>query len=740
MARLRPRARIIRTIGDQLISGPEAALIELVKNAYDADSPDLLIKITPPNLDCPVGAIFISDHGHGMTYDNVLGRWFEPATDDKLQREFSPQGRRMLGAKGIGRFAASRLGSKTVLQSTVLFDDKKSETILVQIDWNDFSAEKYLEDVEIPILRYPLDPNSKVSTGVQLVISELRDTWSQKRLGNLIRELRRVTTPEGRENEFQIRLDLTDFTEEDAGFDGPSLLQELNFNSVENEGNGISENEGSDDTLIVPFRLRNYSDYRLFGDFDANGAFSGSFTICKGDNVAIPISVPAPILGPDEESCGPVQLQVNIYDRETESIAALFTRMGLRFEDIGIRKARDLLTENSGIAIFRSSFRIRPYGEPENDWLELERKRVQDPSRKLGLSQVSGKVTIGIEAVSGLVERSSREGLEHNGQFDRLKTLISGVFIHVEQKRVAFRENAGLSRKASADVSQAKEAASLQAVTNAVRKLPARFQKTVRKAIEKDASAITASLEELDEYQKLLQSRAALGLVVAQVIHEGRRILNPMSSAATALYDQKDWLQEETKRGEAFRKQFPAHAKILQDGAKSMSRLFKRLDPVSGRRRGRPSAFSLGETIDSSVNLFADSISGNGIDVHIEGVESSKAYGYVEDFQAALLNILENAIHWLSASEQKTKVIRIMARRFEKDFKVAVINNGPLIDDSYMSRLFHPGFTLKSEGMGLGLSIAREACRASKGDLQYVAGAPETCFIILFPADAGGAN
>ncbi|MEK6293734.1 MAG: ATP-binding protein, partial [Paraburkholderia tropica] len=117
MAKLRPRARIIRTVGDQLISGPEAALIELVKNAYDADSPSVTIRIVPPNEDLPGGLICVQDFGHGMTLETVTNGWFEPATDDKLKRRYSPGGRRLLGAKGIGRFATSRLGTQTRLRS-----------------------------------------------------------------------------------------------------------------------------------------------------------------------------------------------------------------------------------------------------------------------------------------------------------------------------------------------------------------------------------------------------------------------------------------------------------------------------------------------------------------------------------------------------------------------------------------------------------------------------------------------
>lgn len=712
-----------------MISGPEAALIELVKNAYDADSPDVKIKITPQSIDCPVGAISVIDHGHGMTHDDVLDKWFEPATDEKLLRRYSPgKQRRMLGAKGIGRFAASRLGTKTVLSSFAIDPENKiKEKVLVQVDWNAFSADKYLDEIEVPVLHQKL-LNTDHKSGVSLVISDLRDNWSRKRLENLVRELRRVVTPTDTDDEFNIHLDLTDFTLENSGIDGEEVFQKSNFDFY-------TDDEGaSEPDRIVPFRLQDHADYKLVGVFNETGEFNGEFTVCKGDNIPQKLSVSAPPMTQDEYSCGDLRLKINIYDRETDSIEDLFKRMGLDFDRIGIRAARQILTDNAGIAIFRSGFRIRPYGEPENDWLELERQRVQDPSRKLGLSQVSGKVSIEDEEKSGLIERSSREGLEHNGQFTRLKNLIQGVMVHVEERRVAFREKAGLSRKRSGDVSKVKEMASLHAINRAVKKLPAELQEPLLKAISRDAGALAASLDELDEYQKLLQSRASLGLVVAQVIHEGRRILDPMASAARVLYEDRDLLLEESRKGETYRKQFPGYTETIQKGSKDMSRLFKRLDPVSGRRRGRPVVFALGKTVSYAVSLFKDAMKSNDIRLHLELDNDVSLYGYAEDLQAAILNILENAIHWLGVSNQESKNIHIESFDEARYIRLEIENDGPLIDEAYMERLFQPGFSLKSDGTGLGLSIAREACRASKGDLIYKETAGNTCFVIRFPS------
>lgn len=728
MALLRPRARIVRTIGDQLISGPEAALIELVKNAFDADSPDVRIKLTPRSPILPVGAILLSDRGHGMSLADIETRWLEPATDEKALRRFSPKKRRMLGAKGIGRFAASRLGSKTILQSVFKPLNSDFEEILVQIDWDAFSSELYLDEIDIPIVGP--GPSDAVESGVCLCITDLREEWTRKRVENLIRELRRLITQSDIDSQFALYVDLSDFTVTNGGFDGKEVFKALNADIQAATPDG--ENETTDTWRVVPFKLQEHADYNLQGVFDQQGNFDGTFRIDRGDGEESPLKVAAPPMTADEAPCGEVDLRLAVYDREADSIENLFRRMALDFDRIGIRAARQILTSNAGIGIFRHGFRIRPYGEPENDWLGLETQRVQDPSLKLGISQVSGRVQIQEENTSALVERSSREGLEHNGSFTRLRNLICGVLIHVEQRRHGFREKAGLSRKKRTNIGEAKAAASLKAVRRAAELLPADLRVKFEKAIEKDIATITNTLEEIDEYQKLLQSRASLGLVVAQVIHEGRRILNPMATSAKILLDNQSQLLDHTPRGEILRRQLPDHVQKLNGGTRDLSRLFKRLDPVSGRRRGRPGYFDIPEAIRSALSLFSDTIGSSHIETTGEFRDAGQAYGYAEDFQAAILNILENAIHWLQINAMDDRELSIVTVRSERTVEVTIENNGPPIDPEYVDRLFEPGFSLKTDGTGLGLSIAREACRASKGDLRYKDGA-NTAFTIVFP-------
>lgn len=719
MAKLRPRARIIRTIGDQLISGPEAALIELVKNAYDADAKTVRISILPAshNLDNPsTGLIVVTDDGHGMSSDDLLDNWLEPATDDKLRRQTSPSGRDMLGAKGVGRFASARLGRQLKLTTGWKDAEKGLSISEVSVDWQDFETNKYLDQVNIDI--HKKVPEKHAVPGFKLEISDLRDTWTFKQLELLVKELRRVVSPiasresDPTKNLFRIFLDLSKITESTHGFDGQSLVSG-SFRALSTE----LEDDDIDPMEIRPFSMGHVFHYQLKGTFNCEGAFNGSFINARGDGKPLTIEFPASILTEEELPCGTVNIRLNLFDREGDAVEELFEKLG--FGGIGKLEAKRMLNQNIGIGIYRRGFRIRPYGDPESDWLELDRRRVQTPTEKIGLNQVWGVVNIEAEKTSNLIERSSREGLEHNGAFLRLKRLIGDVLAHAEQRRIDFRQKAGLSRKRPGDFGEVRDRASFRETNRAVNELPPRYRDKVERALKKDSAALRVAIESIESYQQVLESRSALGLVVSQVLHDGRRFVSYITTGAKAIQDGAPRVDEQSKFGEHYRNTLGKNAESIHSSANSLRKLFKALDPISGRRRGKPKLFNPMAVIQQSFELMRDEIERNKIDVSLKNNGPiSYVKGYEDDLAAALLNIIDNAVHWLGTKEFPRE-LNIDITESKRYVRIGISNNGPSIDDGYVPRLFEPGFTLKSEGTGIGLAIAREALRRSKGDLRY---------------------
>ena len=208
---LRPRARILRTFGDELISSETVAVIELVKNAYDADATRVLVRFQGP-LEIGQGRIEVMDNGHGMSLETIQTTWMEPATLFRKRQQRSEQyGRRVLGEKGIGRFAASRLANTLEVVTRRAGEDREIRALF---DWSQFDDEhKYLDQVEVlweesePAEICPggtiqalwgegqTPESSELTHGTILRMEGLRAIWGESQFETLHTGLSRLISP-----------------------------------------------------------------------------------------------------------------------------------------------------------------------------------------------------------------------------------------------------------------------------------------------------------------------------------------------------------------------------------------------------------------------------------------------------------------------------------------------------------------------------------------------------------------
>ena len=205
----KPKARLLRLLGDELIRYPNIAIFELVKNAYDADASYATVTMLQVD-DRSSGMIFAEDDGTGMDWETLTGVWLEPGTDfRKLQRDRqqarSPKfGRLPIGGKGVGRFAAGKLGDRV----TLITRAKDQPEIVVDIDWEDLLAHDYLSDALIPIRTHKPTRFAGNKTGTTLVISSLRDNWSRRMVRNAHRAIASICSPFGETGDFKAELQL----------------------------------------------------------------------------------------------------------------------------------------------------------------------------------------------------------------------------------------------------------------------------------------------------------------------------------------------------------------------------------------------------------------------------------------------------------------------------------------------------------------------------------------------------
>ena len=680
---IRPAGRHVLTIGEELIQDQYAAIVELVKNCYDADSPNAVIVFRGiPDEDCL--EIRIEDHGHGMSTNDIITKWLVPSTSYKLSERKSPHGRIMQGRKGIGRYAASILGDDLQLQT---IDHDGQETTL-HLEWKLLAEVEYLDQVKVPIYTNLTDKAPGTILTIHSRLSK-NDYWTNIAFQKLRFELKKLIPPKA-----------------DETFD-------TNFEIILQFDNFFSNAEDNTTEIIKPYPILDFYDYRISGAIDSAGIGEFLYENKKIKNGAIE-HIPVNFKNTE---CGALIIDVRIYDRDKEAIDQLILR-GLQDEKgdyVSKLQARQLLNEVNGIGVYRNGFRIRPLGDADFDWLRLNEQRVQNPSMKIGSNQVVGYVHVESEEISGLEEKSARDGLKNNIAYTSLKDITCGVISMLEERRFLFRRKLGLSnpgKKIERQLENLYDYEPLKkSVTTTLEKagLPAPVMAEVTEIISKEENKKNEAIEEIRRAVAVYQGQATLGKIVNIILHEGRRPLNYFKNQIPNLRFYGDSFAK-TKDSDSYR-EIVQLTNGIADNAGIFVGLFGRLDPLSAKRRETKSSFSLLEELTGAVSVFENECNDKQIKVFVECPDDIKFNGWKQDIYTIIVNLLDNSLFWIVEKNCVNREIRISVNKISSGFVIDYTDSGPGISDELLESgvIFEPEFTTKPKGTGLGLSIAGEA-------------------------------
>ncbi|MBC8393307.1 MAG: sensor histidine kinase [Deltaproteobacteria bacterium] len=695
---IRPAGRHILTIGRDLIQDKYAAIVELVKNAYDADSPDVSITFKASG-DRNHYSIIIEDHGHGMSRDTVINKWLVPSTDDKLKRRKSLGGRTMQGRKGVGRYAASILGDDLLLETIA-----DSEKTTVFVEWSSFEKAQYLDEVEILVESEKTD----LPSGTRLMITgggELLAEWDQRQLDKLRFELKKLMSPvssvlsdDEAKDTFRIYLTLENFL------------------------------EGQDDIIheeVEPYPIFDLSDYMIAGKIGADGKGVLFYSMQKARNTTeekIPFDFGAPT------GCGELLFDIRVYDREKEAIESLIGR-GLKDESgnyVGKLQARQLLNEYNGIGVYRNDFRIRPLGDAEFDWLRLNEQRVQNPSKKIGSNQAIGYIQIQSEELSGLIEKSARDGLRENTAFENLKRISAEVISELEVRRFAYRLKAGLSRPA---LKVERELERLFAFDELKQGIRTKLEKSgvgkkivdeINRIISKEEEDKNRIAEDIRQAVAIYQGQATLGKIVYIILHEGRGPLHYFKSQISNL---NYWCESFQKKRdmETLDKIIPI-AEGIGKNADVFVKLFSRLNPLAAGKRSKRKPLPLRKTIEDIFEVFREEMKKSNITTKIDGPVDFRFLGWHQDIYAIFTNLIDNSVYWINEKRSPEREITVDLATDGNELQyIDYRDTGPGIEPHLIASevIFEPQFSTKPNGTGLGLAIAGEA--ASRNGLELKA-------------------
>lgn len=688
--KIRPAGRHLFTIGKDLIKDPQAAIIELVKNAYDADSSsvDIFFEILE-NRDKIL--IKIKDFGHGMTKDDVLKKWLVPSTNNKEKQKKSPNGRIMQGKKGVGRYAVSLIGND-LLMNTIDQNGNKSQ---IYINWDEFNKYEYLDEVNI------LVDFSKTSghSGTELIATgdiEQVQYWTKKdtngwvNINELKKELKKMLSPnKDPEDIFEINLILKNF-------------------------------EGKNDEIhipVKPFPFLDIYDYRIFGSFTRDGSGIFKYQNYKSGNL-----IEENLILNEDVKCGNVEIDIRVYDRETDSLRNLIGR-GFTNENgsyLNVQETKNILNTACGIGVYRNGFRIRPLGDPGFDWLHLDSQRVQNPSFVIGNNQVIGIINIESEDKSGLEEKSARDGLKENKAYKNLVDIINVVLNILERKRFEYKRSIDKLKNENPKTGTLLDYTNTEKEIEQVLlddNIPQKTAKKVLNVISKTKKEKEQEYNIISEHIAKYEGQATLGKIMDVVLHEARKPLNFFSNQIKnteywANELKENYTEENLNNLLDILSDYKLNTQLLAD-------LFRRLDPLSSKNRGSKKEININKVIKQSVNIFQNKIQNLNIEPVINCSQEITYFAWKQDLIVILTNLIENSIYWIEKNKPSKKVLEISVQKKESGFEMDVIDTGEEIPESAIESgaIFEPGYTSKPKGTGSGLGLALAGEAASRNNL-----------------------
>lgn len=703
-ANFKSRARLLPQLGDMLIKSEDVAFLELLKNSYDADATKVTVLMD--QLDSKDNSIIIiEDNGHGMDSSTITDVWLELGSDYKINKaqqlrlKVTKEKQRMpIGEKGIGRLGVHKLGNEIELISKKIDENE----VYVKIDWEDFDEsrndvdqngnriKRYIEDIDIIVIERssPRHFIKKDAHGTFISISNLKSNWNRAKIRDVQRTITSLSSPFDNNNE--------EFKVDFKVMDKPAWLDNIiTWENIKDLALYYfeAEIEGSEITKFnynfIPFtvfekvekRNRKYTNNEEDSDFDKNDELILSHHTLKRRNE----KNEKEIFSVSKKSIGKIRIQGYVFDLESYILNEVLDKKGLK----------EYLKSNSGVKVFRDDMRVYNYGEPDNDWLELNLSRVNSPGEKISNNIIVCGVFLDRENSTGLEEKTNREGFIENQHFFDFKNAVIHTIELFEILRKSdkklLRDKYGPTKKS-------------EPVLSSIAKLQSLVIKKVKDPVI--AEEINNHLFEIESNYKLMQNRllktSSAGLGLGIVLHEIEKVIQE--------------LYEIVRNDSSMLKNVNSLVERLSKLVNGYSEMF---------RKTGTKIVSLMEIIEDSLFSIEFRLKKHETKIYKAYKDKSQiklnlAKGLIEGI---IINLIDNSLYWLDVAKEEHKTITkknifIDIVDNQNSIEIIIADNGTgfLIPTDIAIEPMESG---KKAGLGLGLNIAHELMLTQKGNLTF---------------------
>ena len=673
--RLRFAPQILARLGEELNPNPDQGVLELVRNAYDADAARCLVELT--DVAETGGRIRIRDWGNGLDRSAVTDGWLVLGRSSKQVTVRTPLGRLQVGQKGLGRLAALRLGRFAELRTWPRRGNaaRTRQEYEVILDWAAFDDAKVVEDVPVEIRSWRVEPTD---CGTEVVINDLRQRWTRPEVKRLARSLLLLADPFGdAKNAFEVELVCPEFP------DLENLVAGSYFDYAFYSIRARLDEAGRASLRLVDSRLG------IDDEVGHEEIASVDKTRAGGTYASLP-----------------ARFELHGFLRSSEALHGMGTAATLE----GLRGWLDAY---GGVHIYHRGLRVGPYGDPGYDWLDMNLLRARNPEHRPSTNTSVGRVLV--EDPRGLlVQKTDRSGFIEDERFAELRAFGRDVLEWVGRRRTRVADEL---REREKRQGPRRRASAREKLDDEIKRLPPRQRAAVRSAAQSFAKAAEQDADDLRRDLLLYRTLATIGTTSAQIAHETYNpaltiidLVREIEEVGAEALDADDWSELEPPVA-----QVEALAKRLRDYARLPRVLLE--EP---KRRMR--LFSIDRAVTDTVAIFAPLLNRHRVSVtsmlHADGARLRGPSALVD---AIVANLLINAVHALD--RQTTDERRILVRTSTDDGRVVleVADNGPGIQELDVDEIWVPGNTTTPDGTGLGLTIVRDSANQLGGSASAMA-------------------
>ena len=713
-------ARFSSLIGRNLISNPIVAVSELVKNAYDADADNIMLRFS--NLTNNDSELVIKDDGEGMSFEDITTKWMVVGTDNKVSNPYSSKGRRKLGEKGIGRFSVERLAHRLKIHTT---QRGKDYALLFDIDW-DLNEKSTQEFGERPydVFKVACD---KETQGTEISLYGLRDEWTEDDLIDLRKELNLIRP-----------IDINSVSYKPLKMDGDKVRIILDAPGV------LKKNKKIDAELMK------YHQAHLFGEINDDGSADMRVTI-KSNISASKEKLDQSYhfeVNQIDTCCGPITFEGFVFLRDARLYKSL---------EIERKNFDGYLDTYCGVKIYRDGFRILPFGDADNDWLELNAARTASPEFRIGTKNIIGVVHISRDKNIGLQDVLSRENMYATKEYSALKKFINKVFdnytsIQLDARKKKKKEasdkqkDALNSAKRSVDeltknVSEIKESFE-QVIISSDREaddIKVQVQEKLSSLVEKAKNSVKDIQKAYTYYRfqddfktreiQIYRNIATLGISAAMFGHEALNQTVEANAICKNILDDYTFLLNDNKSLYDDIIDLEKDVSIINEKADFFRSYLKR------EKQDRAKYINIKSIVEQILNQHKFSFDALEVDrtcVFKNTSSEYKTWGYEGDFETIFTNLFTNAYKALK-NERGNKKITIEASVMDEKICIEVSNNGKPIERENRDKIFQPLFSTYPDGTGLGLTIIQDTIVSYDGTIVLKDEYPMTVFQIVIP-------